>query len=58
MVSRPLGLGDVVGYRKVYIGGLMLFTVASVGCSLSGSLQALVLARASCRGSSRGHQEI
>lgn len=21
-------LGDVVGYRKVYIGGLMLFTVA------------------------------
>ena len=38
-------LGDVVGYRKVYIGGLMLFTVASVGCSLSGSLQALVLAR-------------
>ena len=38
-------LGDVVGYRKVYIGGLMLFTVASVGCSLSGSLQSLVLAR-------------
>ena len=38
-------LGDVVGYRKVYIGGLMLFTVASVGCSLSGSLQTLVLAR-------------
>ena len=38
-------LGDMVGYRKVYIGGLMLFTVASVGCSLSGSLQSLVLAR-------------
>ena len=38
-------LGDVVGYRKIYIGGLMLFTVASVGCSLSGSLQTLVLAR-------------
>ena len=38
-------LGDVVGYRKVYIGGLMLFTVASVGCSLSGSLQSLVLTR-------------
>ena len=38
-------LGDVVGYRKVYIGGLMLFTVASVGCSLAGSLQTLVLAR-------------
>ena len=38
-------LGDVVGYRKIYIGGLMLFTVASVGCSLSGSLQTLVLSR-------------
>ena len=38
-------LGDVVGYRKVYIGGLMLFTVASVACSLSGSLATLVLAR-------------
>lgn len=38
-------LGDVVGYRKVYIGGLMLFTVASVGCSLAGSFQSLVLAR-------------
>ena len=38
-------LGDVIGYRKVYIAGLMLFTVASVGCSLSGSFQALVLAR-------------
>ena len=38
-------LGDVVGYRKVYIGGLMLFTVASVGCSLSVSLQTLVLSR-------------
>lgn len=38
-------LGDVIGYRKVYIGGLMLFTVASVGCSLAGSFQSLVLAR-------------
>lgn len=38
-------LGERAGYRKVYIGGLMLFTVASVGCALSGSFQALVLAR-------------
>lgn len=38
-------LGDRVGYRKVYIGGLMLFTVASVGCALAGSFQTLVLAR-------------
>ncbi len=38
-------LGDAVGYRKVYIGGLMLFTVASVGCALSASLPTLVLSR-------------
>ena len=38
-------LGDVVGYRKIYIGGLALFTVASVGCALSSSLQTLVLTR-------------
>ena len=38
-------LGDVIGCRKVYIGGLMLFTVASVGCALSGSFQTLVLTR-------------
>ena len=38
-------LGELVGYRKVYIGGLMLFTVASVGCALSSSLATLVLAR-------------
>lgn len=31
-------LGDVIGYRKVYLGGLALFTVASVGCALSTSL--------------------
>lgn len=24
-------LGDVIGYRKIYIGGLLLFTIASAG---------------------------
>ena len=38
-------LGDVIGCRKVYIGGLVLFTAASVGCALSRSLQGLVLTR-------------
>ena len=38
-------LGDVIGCRKVYIGGLILFTAASVGCALSHSLQGLVLTR-------------
>ncbi len=38
-------LGDIIGYRKVYIGGLAVFTIASVGCAMSDSLQTLVLAR-------------
>ncbi len=38
-------LGDVIGYRKIYIGGLILFTVSSVACALSESFQALVPAR-------------
>lgn len=38
-------LGDLVGYRRVYLGGLLLFTAASFGCVLSASLGQLVLAR-------------
>jgi DHA2 family multidrug resistance protein-like MFS transporter len=38
-------LGDRIGYRRVYTAGLVLFTVASLGCSLSGSLTALAAAR-------------
>ncbi len=38
-------LGDIYGYRRVYLLGLVLFTIASLGCALSGSLSALVLAR-------------
>ncbi len=38
-------LGDVIGYRKIYLGGLALFTAASVGCSLSRSLSVLVFSR-------------
>ena len=38
-------LGDLVGYCKIYIGGLALFTAASVGCALSQSLGALVAGR-------------
>ena len=38
-------LGDIYGYRRVYLLGLVLFTTASLGCALSGSLPALVLAR-------------
>ncbi|WP_179401659.1 MFS transporter [Burkholderia guangdongensis] len=38
-------LGDRIGYRRVYIAGLALFTVASLGCALSTSLPSLALMR-------------
>lgn len=42
-------LGDVIGYRKIYIGGLGIFIVSSLGCTLSDSLATLVTARV-CQG--------
>lgn len=39
-------LGGVIGYRRVYLGGLVAFTVASLGCALAHSLPGLALARA------------
>ena len=47
MVSvLPLAaLGETLGYRKIYVGGLALFTLASAGCALAGSFATLVLAR-------------
>ena len=38
-------LGDIYGYRRVYLIGLVLFTMASLACALSPSLSALVFAR-------------
>jgi DHA2 family multidrug resistance protein-like MFS transporter len=38
-------LGDVVGYRRIYASGIVVFTVGSLLCALSGSLPALVSAR-------------
>ncbi|MBN9066095.1 MAG: MFS transporter [Rhizobiales bacterium] len=34
-------LGEIHGYRRVYLWGIALFTLASVGCMLSDSLTAL-----------------
>src|SRR5512138_2931219 len=38
----PLGaLGEIVGHERIYIGGLLLFTLASLGCALAWSLPSL-----------------
>jgi DHA2 family multidrug resistance protein-like MFS transporter len=38
-------LGAIIGHRNVYIGGLVLFTIASAACSLSVNLVELTAAR-------------
>ena len=38
-------LGEIHGYRRIYQAGLMLFTVASLGCAMSSSLPTLIIAR-------------
>ena len=38
-------LGDILGYRRVYRGGLIVFSVASLLCARSDSLTTLALAR-------------
>ncbi len=39
-------LGDILGHRRVYTGGLLLFTIGSGLCGTANSLGALVAARA------------
>jgi DHA2 family multidrug resistance protein-like MFS transporter len=38
-------LGDKLGYRRIYIPGLALFTLGSVGCAMAHGLGTLILAR-------------
>jgi DHA2 family multidrug resistance protein-like MFS transporter len=38
-------LGEIHGYRKVYLAGILLFAIASAGCALSNSLPMLTAAR-------------
>jgi MFS transporter, DHA2 family, multidrug resistance protein len=42
----PLGaLGEIVGHQRIYLSGLLLFTLASVGCAMAWSLPSLLVAR-------------
>jgi EmrB/QacA subfamily drug resistance transporter len=38
-------LGDRFGPKKLYLGGLVVFTLASLWCGLSGDVQTLIVAR-------------
>lgn len=38
-------LGEIEGYRRIFIAGLALFTAASLGCAVAWSLPTLVAAR-------------
>ncbi len=38
-------LGEIIGYRRVYQTGLILFTLASLGCAMTRSIDALAFAR-------------
>jgi MFS transporter, DHA2 family, multidrug resistance protein len=38
-------LGEIVGHHRIYLGGLLLFTVASLACAWAWSLPSLLTAR-------------
>ncbi|WP_421782208.1 MFS transporter [Extensimonas vulgaris] len=46
MLLPLAALGERLGYRRVYLGGVILFTLASLGAMLAHSLWTLILARA------------
>ncbi len=39
-------LGEIVGHQRIYLWGLVLFTIASLGCACAWSLPSLLVARA------------
>lgn len=46
MTLLPLAaLGEILGFRRVYLVGLVVFTLASVACSLATDLPVLIAAR-------------
>lgn len=46
-VGQPIGgrLGDLFGRRRVYLGGLLWFAIASAGCAFAPNLLVLILFR-------------
>jgi len=38
-------LGEIIGHRRIYLGGLLLFTLASLACACAWSLPTLLTAR-------------
>ncbi|XPG46167.1 MFS transporter [Variovorax sp. KK3] len=46
MLLPLASLGDLIGYRRVYLVGMALFSVASLGAMLADSLATLIAARA------------
>jgi DHA2 family multidrug resistance protein-like MFS transporter len=38
-------LGDRIGYKRIYLPGLALFTIGSVACAIGGTLDLLIAAR-------------
>ena len=38
-------LGDILGYKRIYMAGLVVFSIASLGCALAPTLPVLVAAR-------------
>lgn len=46
MLLPLASLGDLIGYRRVYLAGMALFAVSSIGAMLSESLGMLIAARA------------
>src|ERR1700761_6804271 len=38
-------LGVIVGYRRIFIAGLVTFTLASLGCGVAPNVLGLILAR-------------
>jgi EmrB/QacA subfamily drug resistance transporter len=39
-------LGDLFGHRRLFVGGIALFTLSSLACGIAGSQEVLVVARA------------